>query len=272
MKKRNTHISLILMGLATLGSASCEKTETLRYDQPANIHFALIGDARDSITYTFAYDMTRPADTIRIPVEIAGYRTDVARLFSATVEQDSSTAVAGVHYKALDPTYPLPADAGTAHLPVIIYNTADLEEQSVSLIIKLRETDDFGIADPTLIRAKLVFSARLEQPPWWSMWLNDYSRVKHQLFLIVTEQISLTMDGLDAPRNLYYANLLTMMLNNPFAWVENNPEKGYVLTPHASEEAYDFYHSANPDRKILLRKNKASGRYFFVDEDGAEVN
>lgn len=272
MKKINPYKIFFAAVLAAVIS-SCQKAEPLLYEQDANIHFALTGNDRDSIMYTFAYDITRSSDTILIPVQIAGHRSDAVRQFAAYVEQDSSTAVADLHYKALEPTYPLPADSGTAFLPLIIYNVAELEEKSVSLIIKLEATDDLGINDPRLIRAKLVFSARLEQPQWWSMWLGGYSRTKHQLFLITTEQTSMTMDGLDAPRNLYYVNLLTMMLNNPFAWVENNPEKGYVLTARdPSEDEFDFYHVDNPARKMLLRKNQASGRYFFIDENGVEVN
>jgi len=270
--KLNAYTLALIGGLILIAASSCEKAEPLLYDRAANIHFALTGNDRDSLMYTFAYDITRSSDTILIPVQITGHRAGEARQFAAYVEQDSSTAVAGTHYKALEEVYTLPADSGTAYLPVIIYNVAELEETSVSLIVKLRATDDLGIEDPRLIRAKLVFSARLEQPQWWSMWLGSYSRTKHQLFLIATEQTSMTMDGLDAPRNLYYVNLLTMMLNNPFQWVEDHPEKGYVLSPRGTTDAYDFYHQDNPERKMLLRKNYASGRYFFIDENGAEVN
>src|SRR5690606_9561378 len=106
---------------------------------------------------------------------------------------------------------------------------------------------------------------------WWSMWLGAYSRVKHQLFLIVTEQRSLTMDGLDAPKNLYFANLLTLMLNDPFQWVADHPEKGYVLSETGNGDTYAFYHEENPNRIIVLKRNAGSGRYFFIDEEGKEV-
>lgn len=261
-----------LAGLSFLLS-SCEKAGLTMYDHPANIYFDLDNDdLRDSIVYTFAYDLTKAQDTVFIPVRLSGIREGRDRQYEAYVEQDSSSAVAGTHYEPLKPAYTLPADSGLTYLPLVVYNTADLESTAVSLIIKLRASDHFGIENPRIIRAKVVISARLEQPAWWSMWLGSYSRTKHQLFLLVTEQTELTMDGLDAPKNLYFASMLTMMLNNPFGWVQNHPEKGYVLEPAAagSTALYHFYHQDNPGRIIPLRRS-ASGLYYFIDENGEEV-
>ena len=266
-----------LMGLPVL-LVSCDKAELATYDHPANLYFDLSDngnpevDRRDSIVYTFAYDMTKARDTVFIPVRLSGIRESRNRQYQVAVEQDSSTALAGIHYEALQPSYPLAADSGMAFLPLVIYNTADLEENAVTLILKLQPSADFGIENPSLIRAKVVVSARLEQPQWWSMWLGAYSRTKHQLFLLVTGQTELSMDGLDAPKNLYFAQMLTMMLNNPFGWVQDNPEKGYVLAPveTGSTDRYHFYHELNPGRTILLRRN-AGGMYYFIDENGEEV-
>ncbi|MNV59318.1 hypothetical protein D3C71_1517330 [compost metagenome] len=152
-----------------------------------------------------------------------------------------------------------------------MHNISALESQSVSLLVKLKASDDFGVENPTLIRARIIISAQLEQPAWWTMWLDNYSRVKHQLFLIVTEQRSLSTVGLDAPKNLYFANLLLMMLNDPFKWVKDHPEKNYVLSSNDNGQTYQFYHVDNPNRSILLRKNSASGKYYFIDESGKEV-
>lgn len=263
---------ILLVSLMT----ACKKVDELHFDHAANIHFDLDYDIRDSIIYTFAYTPTLSQDTIWLPVQLAGIQVNKDRTFSAYVETDSSTAKAGVHFEPLKSAYTLRADTGRAYLPVILYNVADLENESVSLIIKLKGTDDLGIAIPTaddgfnLLKAKIVFSAMLEKPNWWNMWLGSYySRTKHQLFLTVTGVTTLTTAGIDAPRNLYLVNLLTTMLNDPFKWVANNPTKGYVL--EASGNDYYFYNKDNPARKILLRKNAAAGKYYFIDENGEEV-
>lgn len=253
--------------------AACKKAEPLTFDHAANIYFDLPQAQKDSISYTFAYDLAKASDTIHIPVAISGKRIAQDRIYTAYIETDSSTAIPGTHYKALEQQYTIRADEGRNVLPLVVYNRPDLEDSSRTIILKLRASRDLGIENPTIIRARVVLSARLEQPVWWSMWCGAYSRTKHQLFLIVTGITELSTSGLDAPKNLYIANLLTVMLNNPFDWVANNADKDYVLeavTP-GNTNAYYFYTPQNPNKKILLQKNTGSGRYFFIDENGQEV-
>lgn len=269
MKKKLTYflatISLVF------GITACQKDILMTYDHSANIYFELNSAQRDSIVYTFAYDMTKAVDTVFIPVRLMGHRIAEDRYYQAYIEQDSSTALVDVHYKALENRYSLFAGRGQDSLPLIVYNTPDLESKSVGLIVKLMTSDDLGIENNKLIRAYVVLSAQLEQPNWWSMWAGAYSRVKHQLFLLVTDQRELSMDGLDAPKNLYFVNLLTQMLNDPFKWVEENPEKGYVLEEETAADSYKFFHRDNPARVIHLVRNEGSGKYFFIDELGKEV-
>ncbi|MNG71286.1 hypothetical protein D3C87_960770 [compost metagenome] len=251
---------------------SCQKTELKTYDADANVYFDLSAEARDSIVYTFAYEMTKASDTLYIPVRLMGNRLGKQRHFEVYVEKDSSTARSKEHYESLSSEYPLEADQGSGHVALIIHNTKDLEEKSVSLILKLKTSPDFGIDDPRLIRAYIVLSARLEKPNWWGNWpLGEYSRVRHQLFFIATEQRQLSTEGLDAPKNLYFANLLTIMLNDPFKWVADHPEKGYVLESKDNGQSYVFYHKDNPNRPILLKKNTGVGKFFFIDESGKEL-
>jgi len=265
------YATYVIMSLGMCLFFSCKKESLMRYERQANIYFDLTAADRDSIVYTFAYDMTKAVDTVFLPVKLMGYRDEKSRSFQAYIEKDSSTAQAEIHYDKLKPDYPLMEGAGQTFLPIIIHNVKDLETRAVSLIIKLQESPDFGIENKDLIRARIILSAQLEQPQWWSMWLDNYSRVKHQLFLLVTEQRTLSMQGLDAPKNLYFANLLLMMLNDPFKWIKDHPEKDYKLESIDGGQTYLFYHVDNPNRTILLRKNTGSGKYFFIDETGKEV-
>jgi len=250
---------------------SCKTADEINYDRHANIYFSMDESQRDSLIYTFAYDMTKASDTIFLPVSIIGHRIPSLRHYAVYVEQDSSSAEQNIHFTALSETYPLAAEAGRDSLPIVVHNLTDLESRSVSMIVKLQANSDFGVENPSLVRAKIILSARLEQPLWWSMWLGSYSRVKHQLFLLVTEQRTLTMEGLDAPKNLYYADLLNMMLNDPFKWVADHPAKGYVLTTSDNGATYSFFHQENPNRAIILRRNTSAAKYYFIDEDGKEV-
>lgn len=261
----------VLASIGFLSLLSCKEAELKLYEEDANIYFNLSQRDRDSIVYTFAYDMTKAVDTVYIPVSLTGYRLQEVRNYNVYVEQDSSTAVQDIHYKSLENNYSIAANSGGAWFPLIVYNVSDLEEKSVSVLLKLQATDDFGIDNPNIIRARVVLSARLEKPIWWDDWLDNYSRVKHQLFILVTEQRTLTREGLDAPKNTYFRDMLAMMLNDPFRWVNNNPEKGYVLTSTDDGASYSFYHKDNSDRAMLLRYNSGSGKYFFIDENGREV-
>lgn len=265
--------TILLIISMTLGMAACKKTKEIYYHSSDNIYFDFSSQAdRDSVVYTFAYDPTKRQDTILLPVRISGIRTDHDRKYSIMVLDSGTTAKPGTHYQPLQGEYTMPADSGSIRLPVIIFNTdASLEQTAVQLRLKLLPSEDLDTTLNTLITAKIVFSNKLEEPNWWSMWLGSYySRVKHQLFIIVAEVTSLTTDGLDAPRNLYLVSKLTTMLDDPFTWVTDNPEKGYMLTQR-SDGSYDFYHADNPTKTILLRENTAAGKYYFIDENGDEV-
>lgn len=156
---------LLLLLLPLLLLWSCKKAVLTTYDRSANVYFDLSDTDRDSIVYTFAYDMTKAQDTVFVPVKVMGYRDQQARQYEAFVEKDSSTARADLHYEQLKPAYTIESDAGRAQLPIIVHNISELENQSVSLLIKLKASDDFGVENPALIRARIIISARLEQPP-----------------------------------------------------------------------------------------------------------
>lgn len=269
--------SYILIILALLTFTSCKRAEEMHFDHPAGVYFDIFFDKnmKDSIVTTFAYNPTKAQDTVWIPVRIAGVTTPAARTFKARIETDSSTALPELHYEPLKSSYTMAANSGFTWLPFVIYNKdKELENKAVSAIIKLTASDDFNVDNPYWIRAKVVFSAKLEKPNWWDMWpLPPYSRVKHELFILVTGLTELSTEGLDAPKNLYISGLLATMLNNPFNWVAKNAEKGYKLeevTP-GNTDSYYFFNTGNPAKKTLLRKNQQNGKYYFIDENGKEV-
>jgi hypothetical protein len=265
----------IIILFAIICITSCKKAEEMLFDHSANVYFDIYNSDKDSILRTFAYTPTLAQDTVWLPVRLSGIRTSQNRTFTARVETDSSTATPVLHYEALKPSYTIRADEGLGYIPLVIYNKdKELENRSVSVMIKLTGTNDLGIQNPYLIRAKVVFSAKLEKPDWWDTWpLPPYSRTKHELFFLVTGQKSMTKEGLDAPKNLYYVGLLNTMLSNPFNWVIKNPLKGYVIEEVVAgkTDQYYFYNTANPAKKTLLRKNTQNGKYYFIDENGNEV-
>jgi hypothetical protein len=264
-----------LMILFVAGSllTACKKDQELVYNSTDNVYFDFQGSQRDSLLYTFAYEPSRAADTIYLPVRLSGIRSNSSREFILKAEPDSSTALPLIHYKPFEDFYTIGKDSGVRQVPLIIYNTDSLlQQRSVTLKFRLYATNDLGVAIPTLIFGKLVFSSKLERPDWWGMWMGDYySQVKNQLFITVTGQTSMTTDGLDAPKNLYLVSMLTTFLSNPANWIAKNPDKGYVLVKQP-DGSYYFYNTANPAKRTPYRYDTQAGAWYFIDENGNEVH
>lgn len=265
---------MITILMATVvGMTACQKAEKVSYHSADNIYFDLDPwGERDSILYTFAYHPERLKDTVWIPVSISGNRGGMDRNYSVKVIDTATSAVVNKHYEPLKDLYKMPAGYGFQYMPVILYNTDTLlVKRTYSLTIQMVATGDFGTGFSSLITARIVFSNKLEKPKWWDMWLGGYySQVKHQLFRLAATTDDLSTSGLDAPKNLYYVDKLRSLLNSPFTWVSNNPDKGYVLTMRPDGN-YDFYFSGTPEKKTLLQKDVATGKYYFIDENGKQV-
>jgi len=266
---------IIITGIVIVLLAACQKAAYMPYHSSDNIYFNFDDDAttdRDSIVYTFAYTPGKEADTIWLPVRISGHRIDSSRTYKVAVTDSGTTAKVGTHYAALQPQYTMPANTGIDSFPLVIYSSDTLlTTYSVALNLHLVATSSLGTAFPSLIKARIIISNKLEKPIWWNMWLGGYySLVKHELFLISVGVQDLSTSGLDAPKNLYYVSKLNSFLADPFTWIQNNPDKQYTLELRPDGN-YDFYNTNTPTHRILYKKDASSGKFFFIDEHGANV-
>lgn len=276
MKK---YLFFIFCLAATL--CGCKKEKTLLYNSQDNIYFNY--QTKDTLSYSFAFELGRSQDTLMIPVIITGKTASYARTFQVSVLADSSTAVPTVDYEPLKSSYTMPADSGQVHIPVIIKNTdTALNSKSVVLTIRVSGGKDFGSSFYEAMRTKeILFSNRLEEPVWWPDWageLGNYSRVKHQLFLISSGTTDLVVVSgnpnayLQIPRALFYISNFKAFLTDPFGWVKQNPAKGYVLTARNDGTGdYDFYNVNTPTKKIHLKYFAQANTYVFIDENGQQV-
>jgi len=271
----NMKKAFIITGIFAVLLSACQKAAYMPYHSPDNIYFNFDDDAttdRDSIVYTFAYTPGKESDTIWLPVRISGNRTGGDRIYKVAVTDSGTNAKAGIHYAPLNLQYTMPAKEGIDSFPVVIYNTDTLlTKRSVALNLHLVATGSLGTAIPSLINARIVISNKLERPVWWTMWLGGYySQVKHELFLIAAGVQDLSTSGLDAPKNLFYVGRLNSFLADPFTWMSNNPDKQYVLELRPDGN-YDFYNANTPNHRILYKKDASAGKFFFIDENGANV-
>ncbi|WP_214071806.1 DUF4843 domain-containing protein [Mucilaginibacter sp. dw_454] len=279
--------TLILFLVSAIALTSCKKEGLTTYSSPNgkdNIYIGLGVADTAAYTYTFAYNPSQLRDTVWVKVTTSGDRVSHARSFILAADPKSSTAVANLHYVPLKASYDMPADSGVIHIPIILLNTdTALQNKSVSLSLVVSGGSDFSTNLPLAIRSeKINFSNRLEEPVWWHYWgqLGAYSRVKHQLFLISSGTRDLVIpDGsvdpnyyLQIPRTLYYIENVHEFLQDPFTWITQNPDKGYVLTKRSDSTGdYDFYNSSAPDKKFWLKYFPSVNKLIFIDEYGNQI-
>lgn len=274
-----------LMMIALSGAlliAGCKKTVEQIYTSPDSVYFDFEGEDEndprvDSISFSFALFPGLATDTVFLPVRITGSRTATARKFKLAAVDSVSTAVPGLHYKALDADYTMPADSGRTLVPIILYSTDPaLTEKTVRVKFRLVSTTDFMVTTLAYDSAKIIFSNRLEKPIWWDPWQGEigvYSRVKHELFIRAsgtTELPPSTSDGTVIPKVLYHTRRFRAFLQDPFKWVADNPAEGYKIEQDANGTYY-FFSVTNPDKKYELELNPADNRYYFKDENGNRI-
>lgn len=273
MKKITTILGVLFLITVLV---SCHKEGLPLYQQTQdNVYFNFI-NGNDSVTYTFAYTPGLLIDTIYLPVRISGNRSPKGLSYKVAVTDSGTTAVAGLDYVALQTSYAIPPDSGTAWLPIVVLNNDTLLTQhSVALNLHLVATSDLGVQMPDIITAKVIISNKLEKPGWWDLWMTNYSDEKFELFIIATNGVTaLASDpatyGLFAPQSLYYIGLMNNLINNPVGWIAQNPDRGYVLQPQ-SDGTYYFYNSATPSNRIQVIFDPSANRYYFVQKIGGYV-
>ncbi|WP_157760580.1 DUF4843 domain-containing protein [Chitinophaga caeni] len=274
---------LFFIGLCALGFfTACEKAEEITYNSNNDIYFDFedeeSGDRVDSFRYSFALYPDKSSDTIFLKVRISGERTSYDRKFKIATMGQFTTATVDLHYEPLLAEYTIPADSGSIMVPIVLLNQDPmLMDTTVRLTLQLQETSDFATSFTQLDSAKIIWSNRLEKPTWWDVWrgeLGDYSRVKHELFIRTTGTTALPNDQSDyqqTPMVLYYTRRFRAFISDPFAWVAQYPDEGYVITKEDDGQYY-FYNKNNPEKKYLLEYSSSDGKYFIRDENGSRIN
>ena len=276
---------LYLLLLSTVLWA-CKKNELAPFEATDNIylHYLDRNGLQDTttISYSFAYNPSLGQDTVWVPIIVTGNKVSRNRQFVLSVVDSLTTAVKDLHYEPLKPSYTLPADSTRLKIPIIIKNNDPaLAEKSVILGFRAVTGGDFSADLPLPLRTKkVIFSSRLEQPAWWIYWqaqLGNYGRIKHQLFLIATNNAELVDQSkpdayLQIPRSLYHIDNFRVFLKDPAAWIAKNPSKGYVLIKKTDgSNEYEFYNEDAPGRRFVMRFFAQVNSYFFIDESGNQI-
>lgn len=190
------------------------------YEGEAGVYFAVPGNATE-VDYSF---LTTTDDYIdaQITVQTLALPQNRDRHFNISVVQTASTAKAGIDYEALPQSFVMPAGKTETVITVRLLCASHLEEESVSLTLRVEPQGDFTTTIPERSQLVLTWTNQLSKPANWDaiykMYFGDYSRVKHRYTLAVlgwTQEQFLEAES-DAERLTFGGILMN-------TWFKENP-------------------------------------------------
>ena len=115
--------------------------------------------------------------------------TPEGRPVIVVVDEEKTTAEAGLYYEALKVEYVLPGDSVYVNIPVIIYNKDKaLENKQVVIGLALKPSEALELGITERLSCRLLVSNMLGKPTYWESTIKYdfgvYSRRKHELCMI----------------------------------------------------------------------------------------
>lgn len=139
-------------------------------------------------------------DTLRVPIELLGYVSDVDRIYKVVVDKDSTNAIEGVHYKAFENLRTLKAGKIADTLKIVILrenlSTSFRNPVNFRLELKLEATEDFDLGLTKGLRMKYVLNNYLSEPIWWGKkgpwmgYLNYYHPKKWKILISFNDKFA----------------------------------------------------------------------------------
>lgn len=171
---------------------ACQENEMNTFEHEGAVYFQLTSnwsDGVDSLVYSFA-GKTVKQDTIWMQVDLMGEAIASDRAFKMSVDPESTTAVEGTHYAALQSEYILPAGAYQVQVPVILYNGDPLlEERSFQLAVQLEPTSDLQLGLTARTKVRVILTSMLFKPSYYEnglvYYFGNYSKAKHEICIQV---------------------------------------------------------------------------------------
>lgn len=178
-------ISLSLLLSALWMVSACQKNPEFLYQDDASVHFV----EPPEVEFTFSKHRTDEV-LLHLPVEVGGYATSHARAIEYRILEDSTTAVAGIHYRIENADLALPADSFRTSLRLMLLNDDPaLKEESRSIYIQLLPNEHFITGVAGRQHMKINMSDILLKPVIWESryagFFGSYSQVKHRAILMV---------------------------------------------------------------------------------------
>lgn len=164
----------------------CSNQESV-YEGDAGVYFVVPGTS-NTLEYSF---LTTTEDYIdaQITVQTLAQPQDRDRTFALAVVDTATTAKAGTDYEALPQAFVMPAGKTETTVTVRLLCAPHLEEESVSLSLRVVPQGDFTTTILDRSQVTLTWTNQLAKPSNWDyiykMYFGEYSRVKHRYTLAV---------------------------------------------------------------------------------------
>lgn len=127
----------------------------------------------DSIVYSFGLKPDDVhVDTAKVVVEFLGNKSDIDRHYKVTVVKDSTTAVEGVHYKAIEEMQTFRKDEFTDTIRIVVFrdnlSTSFRNPTTIRIDLRLEPTEDFDLGLDGGHTRKILLNNYLSEPAWWN--------------------------------------------------------------------------------------------------------
>ena len=162
----------ILLGLLS----ACQENKMDGFDSNGAVYFQTNpsdwNNLADSVLYSFAgKDVTEK--TLNLQVNLMGEAVGYDRKFRLVVDQEKTTAKAGVHYRTLEDFYILPKDAYSVQIPVILLRgDALMEKEILQLTLKLEASDDLQPGLTQRIVTRILVTDMYMKPAYWELCIS----------------------------------------------------------------------------------------------------
>lgn len=222
-------IYILILGCLVYALGGCDQDIDYPYQGKDRIqfqHYTLNANGSrhyiDSIVYSFGLTAdTILTDTLKLVMEYTGYTSDQPRIYHVRVDADSTNAVAGTHYAAIEEKQIFRPGKLTDTLRIVIYRESLPDDytttENIRLDLKLESSEDFDLGLQRGIRKKILLNNYMSEPTWWQKELSGMFGFFHPekwKFLITLDEKLATYGSIPYDRN----STETKSYNNSLFW------------------------------------------------------
>ncbi|MGQ1910382.1 DUF4843 domain-containing protein [Marinifilum sp. RC60d5] len=160
----------------------CSENERLIYETKPAVYFPDYNDDNKTASVSFVVDPEKQDMIFDLGIAVLG---SIPNDLNYELQINSeSTAIEGVHYKSFNTSQVFPAGKLDVVLPITIMYSPNLDNEAVTLSLSLLPTNDIDLAYKDRLTVDIQISNLLFESPIWNyLYLGEYSKVKHQIFI-----------------------------------------------------------------------------------------